>query len=75
MGWMPLVCFSKTNSHDPTSRCDIDGKPWSQAMCPHISKKKSKPLTKSSRTKQYCKSSYTIFKGPLDERHGEHVKA
>ncbi len=25
--------------------------------------------------KQSCKSSYTIFKGPLDEKHGEHIKA
>jgi hypothetical protein len=37
----------------------------------HISKQKSKPLTKSSKTKQYCKSSCTIFKGLLDERCGE----
>jgi hypothetical protein len=40
-------------------------------MCLHISKQTSKPLTKSSRTKQYYKSSYTIFKGLLDERCDE----
>jgi hypothetical protein len=44
-------------------------------MCLHISKSKSKALTKSSRTKQSCKSSYTIPKGLLNERHGECVKA
>ncbi len=38
-------------------------------------KKKSKPLTKSSRTKQSCKSSYTIPKGLSNERHDECVKA
>jgi hypothetical protein len=44
-------------------------------MCLHISKKKSKPLTKSSRTKQSYKSSYTIPKGLSNERHDECVKA
>ncbi len=44
--------------------------------CAHISpRKKSKPLTESSRTRHDRKSSYTIFEGLLDERHGEHVKA
>jgi len=41
----------------------------------HISKQKLKPLTKSSGTKQYRKSSCTIFEGLLDERHGECIKA
>jgi hypothetical protein len=35
---------------------------------------KSKPLKKLLRTKQFDKSSYTIPKGPLDERCGERVK-
>jgi hypothetical protein len=43
-------------------------------MCPHISKKKSKPLTKSLGTKQFRKSSYTILKGPPDEKGGKCVK-
>jgi hypothetical protein len=38
---------------------------------PTYLKKRSNPLTKSSRTK----SSYTIPKGPLKERHGEQAKA
>jgi hypothetical protein len=37
-------------------------------------KKKSKPLAKSSKTKQFHKSSYTILEGLLDERHGERIK-
>jgi hypothetical protein len=37
-------------------------------------KKKIKPLTELSRTKQYHKSSYTILEKLLDERHGECVK-
>jgi hypothetical protein len=40
-----------------------------------ISKQKSKPLAKSSRTKQYYKGSYTIFKGLSDERRGECINA
>jgi hypothetical protein len=36
--------------------------------------KKSKPLIQSLRTRQYCKSSYTILEGLLDERHGECIK-
>jgi hypothetical protein len=43
-------------------------------MCPHISKKKSKPLVESFGMKQSHKSSYTIPKGLLDERCGEHAK-
>jgi len=43
-------------------------------MCPHISKANSNPIIESSGTKQSYKSSYTIPKGSLDERHGEHVK-
>jgi hypothetical protein len=42
---------------------------------PTYLKKKSKSLVESSETKQFHKSSYTIFKGLLDERRGEHVKA
>jgi hypothetical protein len=44
-------------------------------MSLHSSKQKSKPLAKSSRTKQYHKSSYTIFKRLLNERRGECIKA
>jgi hypothetical protein len=43
-------------------------------MCPHTSKKKSKPFAKSSRTKQFCNRSYTIFERLLNERHGECAK-
>jgi hypothetical protein len=43
--------------------------------CAHISKKKSKSLTKPSRTKQSRNSSYTIPKGQSNERRGECVKA
>jgi hypothetical protein len=43
-------------------------------MCPHISKKRSKPLPKSLGTKQSHKNSYTIPKGLLDKRHGERAK-
>ncbi len=75
MGWTPLACFLKTNSHVATNMCNIDGETWPQVMCLHISKQKPKPIAKSSRTKQYCKSSYTIFKGLLDERCGKCIKA
>jgi hypothetical protein len=40
----------------------------------HISKQKLKPLAKSSRTKQYRKSSCTIFERLSNERHGEYIK-
>jgi hypothetical protein len=40
-------------------------------MCPYTSKKKLKPFTKSSRTKQSCKSSYTIPK----KKHNKQTKA
>jgi hypothetical protein len=43
-------------------------------MCPHTSKKISKPLAKLSKTKQFHKSSYTIPKGLSNERCGECVK-
>jgi hypothetical protein len=43
-------------------------------MCPHISKKRSKPFAKSSGTKQSHKSSYTIPKGPPEGRCGEQAK-
>jgi hypothetical protein len=43
-------------------------------MCPHISKKTSKPLVKSFGTKQFHKSSYTIPKGLPNERCGECAK-
>jgi hypothetical protein len=42
---------------------------------PTYLKKKSKSFVKSLETKQFHKSSCTIFKGLLDEKHGEHVKA
>ncbi len=45
-------------------------------QCAHILKKKeSKPFAKSSRTKQFHKSSYTILKGPSEEKRGEQAKA
>ncbi len=44
-------------------------------MCPHTSKERSKPLAESSRTKHFRKSSYTIPKGPPEEKHGEWTKA
>jgi hypothetical protein len=75
MGQTPLAYFPKTNCHVATNRHDIDGGTWPQAMCLHIFKQKSKPLAKSSGTRQYHKSSYTIFKGLLDERRGECIKA
>jgi hypothetical protein len=43
-------------------------------MCPHTSKKRLKPLVKSFGTKQFHKSSYIIFEGPLKEKHGEQTK-
>ncbi len=43
-------------------------------MCPHTSKKRLKPLAKAYGTKQFGRSSYTIFEKPLEERHGEWVK-
>ncbi len=42
---------------------------------PTYFKKKSKPFRKSSKTKQFHKSSYTILKGSLDYIHGEHANA
>jgi hypothetical protein len=45
-------------------------------MCnvPTHLQKISKPILKSYKTKQSCKSSYTILERPLGERHGEHAK-
>ncbi len=73
MGQTPLACFPKTNSHVATNKRDPDGRTWPQAMCLHISKQKSKPLAKSLKTKQYHKSSYTIFKGLSNEKRGEWI--
>jgi hypothetical protein len=36
-------------------------------MCPHILKKRSKPLVESFGTKQYHRGSYNIFKRPPEE--------
>jgi hypothetical protein len=44
-------------------------------MCLHTSKKNLKPVTKSFGAKYFHKNSYTIPKGPLEERHGEQAKA
>jgi hypothetical protein len=44
-------------------------------MCPHITKKRLKPLAKSLGAKQYHRSSYTIPKGPPKKKHGEQAKA
>jgi len=68
---MHPTCFSKVNNCDATSKLDTDGGTWLQAMCLHISNKRWKPLIKSLGTKQFCKSSYTIFEKPSDERHGK----
>jgi hypothetical protein len=43
-------------------------------MCPHTLKRNKKPFAKSSRTKQFRKSSYTILEKSLNERHGECAK-
>jgi hypothetical protein len=42
---------------------------------PTYLKKKSNPFKKSSKTKQFHKSSYTILEGSLDDIHDEHAKA
>jgi len=45
-------------------------------MCPNtLKKRKLNPLVESFGTKQSCKSSYTILKGPSKERCGERAKA
>ncbi len=75
MGRMLLVYISKCSNHKATRKCDTNGEHDHEHYYAHIYKKiKSKPLTKSSRTKQSHKSSYTIPKGPLDERCGECAK-
>jgi hypothetical protein len=74
MGRMPPTCFSKANSHDAMNRHDTNGGTWPQVMCHHISNKRSKTLAKSLKTKQFHKSSYTIPKGPSDERRGERIR-
>jgi len=71
---IPLVYFSKTNNHDVISKCDTNGGTWLQIMCPHTFLKNSKPLAKVIGTKQYRKSSRTIFEGPLNEKHSEHAR-
>jgi hypothetical protein len=43
-------------------------------MCPHTLKKKLKPFVESFGTKNYCKNSYTIPKGPPKERCDEQAK-
>jgi hypothetical protein len=43
-------------------------------MCPHTFFKNSKPLAKVIGTKQYRKSSCTIFERPLNEKHSEHAR-
>ncbi len=35
----PLTCFSKSNSHDATSKCDFDAGTWSQNYVPTYPKK------------------------------------
>ncbi len=71
---MPSDCFSNVNSGDAESKCDTKGGTWPQTMCPHTSKKRSKPLVKSFGTKQSRKSSYTILEGPMEERCDEWTK-
>jgi hypothetical protein len=67
MGQTPPACFSKTNSRNATSKHDTNGRTQSQTMCLNISKKRLKPLAKSSKTKQFGKNLYTILEGPLHE--------
>ncbi len=59
---------------DVINKCDTNGGMWPWAMCPHTSRKRWKAFVESSRTKQFHKSSYIIFEGPIDERRGERVK-
>jgi hypothetical protein len=66
--------LSNAKSWDVKSKHDIKGGIWPRAMCPHTSKKRSKPFVKSSRTKQYHKNSYTIPERPPKERHSEKAK-
>jgi hypothetical protein len=44
-------------------------------MCPHTLKKGFKPFVESYNTKQSCKNSYAIPKGPPKKRCGEQAKA
>ncbi len=74
MGYMLLDYFSNAKNQDAKNKHDTKGGIWPQTMCPHTTKKRSKPLAKSFRTKQSHKSSYTVFEGPLKERRGEWAK-
>jgi len=67
--------FSNAKNRNVKNKRDIEGGTWLRTMCPHASKKRSKALAKSSRTKQSCKSSYTIPKKPLEERCDKRAKA
>jgi len=71
MGCMPPKCFSNVKNQDVESNHNIEGRTLPQAMCPHTSKKWSKPFANSSGTKQSHKNSYTIPKGPLEKRRDE----
>jgi hypothetical protein len=75
MGCMPPNYFCNAKSWNVKNNCDIKGGTWPWTMCPHTLKNGSKPLVKSFGTKQPRKSSYTILKGPLEERPGELTKA
>ncbi len=74
MGHMPPHCFSNANNGDAKNKRNTKGGTWIWAMCPHILKKKLKPLVKSLGTKQSHKSSYTILEGPSEERCDERTK-
>ncbi len=68
---MPPNCFSNVRSRNAKSKCNSEGRTCLWTMCPHISKKRSKPLTKSSKTKQSYKSSSTISERSSEERCDE----
>jgi hypothetical protein len=74
MGHMPLDYFSNAYGGDVESKRDIEGEIWPWAMCPQISKKRSKPFVKSFGTKQSHKSSYTICETPPKEICNEQTK-
>jgi hypothetical protein len=74
MGNLSPNCLSNANSGDVERKYDIEGGIWPQTICPQTSKKRLKPFVKSFGTKQFCKSSYTIYQGPLEERCNERTK-
>jgi len=74
MGHMPPDCFSNDKNRDVKNKHYTKSGTWPWAICPHTSKKRLKPLVEAFGTKQFGRSSYTIFERPLEERHGERAK-